>query len=153
MVVGLRHTLHLAKQISALDQLSGGRFTLGVGAGWLLEEFEALSVSTTERGQRLDKWLNTLRQAWTGALDPFAGKHFSLDRAVHMSPTPAHEIPFLVGGASVAAFRRIARHHAGWVAEFKASDDPAAGISQGVQRIHEQAERLDSPITEPLRVL
>jgi probable F420-dependent oxidoreductase len=153
MVAGLRHPIELAKQIATIDQLAGGRFSFGVGAGWLVEEFEALGIPAASRGRRLDEILHLLRSAWTGALLPTSGEHFNLTRAVHMSPTPAHDIPVLVGGLSTAALRRVARLRAGWIAEVRPSQDPVVAIGEGVRQIHAHAEKFGLPYEAPLRVV
>lgn len=153
MVAGLRHPIELAKQIATIDQLAGGRFSFGVGAGWLVEEFEALGIPAASRGRRLDEILHLVRSAWTGALLPTSGEHFNLTRAVHMSPTPAHDIPVLVGGLSTAARRRVARLRAGWIAEVRSSQDPVAAIREGVQQIYARAEQFGVPYEAPLRVV
>src|SRR5689334_25155200 len=66
LVLPLRHPIVAAKQLASIDVASGGRLCLGVGAGWLREEFEALEVPYDGRGSRLDEWLSLLRDCWTG---------------------------------------------------------------------------------------
>lgn len=153
MIPALRRPLELAKQIATLDQLAHGRFTFGVGAGWLLEEFRALGIPTADRGTRLDEWIQLMETAWSGRVAPVRGRHFDLPRAVHMKPTPAHAIPLLIGGMSAAATRRVARLRAGWIAEVKSSDDPIATVDSGVKRIYDLAEKYGSPYIEPMRVV
>ncbi|MGV0807985.1 TIGR03619 family F420-dependent LLM class oxidoreductase [Mycolicibacterium setense] len=153
MVAGLRHPIELAKQIATIDQLACGRFSFGVGAGWLVEEFEALGIPAASRGRRLDEILRLLGSAWTGELRPTCGEHFNLTRAVHMSPTPAHDIPLLIGGMSGAAIRRVARLRAGWIAEVRPSQDPVAAIREGVELIYARADQFGTPFKTPLRVV
>lgn len=153
LLAALRSPLVLAKQIATIDQLSGGRFTLGVGAGWLIEEFEALGIPAARRGRRLDETLELMQRAWSGEAGPYAGEQLHLSRPVHTKPVPAHEIPILVGGASPAALSRIARLNAGWVAEPTPSQDPVAMVRAGVRDIYAQAEAIGCAYTEPLRVV
>ena len=153
MLIGLRGPLELAKQIATLDRLSGGRFSLGVGAGWLIEEFEAMAVPPESRGRRLDEWLDVLAEAWTGKLAARSSEHVEVPRAVHMAPVPAHPIPLLIGGTSTAALRRVAHNRAGWIAEARPNDDPVELIRSGVARIHALAELRGVPFRDPLRVV
>ena len=67
LVLPLRQPVVLAKQAASVDVLSGGRLDLGVGAGWLAEEFAALNVPFAGRGERLDEWIKVLRAVWTGS--------------------------------------------------------------------------------------
>lgn len=153
LVAALRNPLVLAKQIATIDQLSGGRFSLGVGAGWLLEEFEALGIPTARRGQRLDETLELMQQAWTGATGPFTGEQVRLPRAVHMRPVPAHAIPILIGGASPAAMRRVARLNAGWIAEPRPAQDPVTMVRAGLHEIYSRAHALGCSFRSPVRVV
>jgi probable F420-dependent oxidoreductase len=117
LVLPLRHPIVAAKQLASIDLASGGRLRLGVGAGWLREEFEALEVPYEARGSRLDEWLSLLRDCWTGTPPARAGTHYTLPAGVLCYPTPAHEIPFLVGGHSKAALRRAGRLGDGWLGQ------------------------------------
>jgi probable F420-dependent oxidoreductase len=117
LVLPLRHPIVVAKQLASLDTCSGGRLCLGVGAGWLREEFDALGVPFESRGSRLDEWIELLRECWTGAPRARAGTHYSLPDGVLCLPTPAHEVPVLIGGHSKPALRRAGRHGDGWLAQ------------------------------------
>ena len=68
----------LAKQAASIDVLSGGRLELGIGAGWLAEEFEALAVPFDSRSERLTEWVTVLRACWTGARPQITGRHYRL---------------------------------------------------------------------------
>jgi probable F420-dependent oxidoreductase len=99
----------LAKECATLDQLSGGRLVLGVGAGWLEEEFAALEVSFSDRGRRLDDYIAALRAAWGDQPASFDGE-FARFGEVYSMPRPvAGRIPVVVGGHSEAAARRAGR--------------------------------------------
>jgi probable F420-dependent oxidoreductase len=117
LVLPLRHPIIVAKQLASIDASSGGRLRLGVGAGWLREEFDALGVPFDDRGSRLVEWLHLLRSCWTGTPAAHVGAHYSLPEGVLFYPTPLHEIPVLIGGHSRAALRRAGRYADGWLAQ------------------------------------
>ncbi|MCT7353240.1 TIGR03619 family F420-dependent LLM class oxidoreductase [Streptomyces sp. 15-116A] len=155
-VVGLRHPLLTAKQYATLDHLSGGRLILGVGAGHVPEEFEALGVDFRQRGAVLDECVDALRAALGpeeypehhGKLYDFAG--------LGQRPRPAQpHVPLWVGGSSPAAVRRAALKGDGWLPQ----GDPRGRLPGQIERIRELRERagLDGPFTvgaiaEPLYV-
>jgi probable F420-dependent oxidoreductase len=115
-ILPLRHPLALAKQVATLDRLSGGRIVLGVGTGWLAEEFAALDVPFAGRGARTDGAIDLLRAAWTGS--PAAGDYgpFQLPSGVEVRPTPTQaRLPILVGGAGDRVVRRVVARADGWL--------------------------------------
>jgi probable F420-dependent oxidoreductase len=103
-----QHPLVVAKQVATLDRLTGGRVILGVGAGWLREEFEALGADFDQRGRRLDESIEVLRRAWSPGPTTFDGATMSFP-PVHVEPTPSNPIPIIVGGHTEAAARRAGR--------------------------------------------
>jgi probable F420-dependent oxidoreductase len=117
LVLPLRNPVVVAKQAASLDVVSGGRLTLGVGAGWLREEFEALNVPFEDRGGRLVEWVQIARDCWTGRPPARSSKRFVLPGGILSLPTPAHEIPILMGGHSATALRRAGRLADGWLAQ------------------------------------
>ena len=112
LIPAYRNPMQFAKQWATLDWLSGGRTILGVGSGWLEEEFAACGVSMTRRGQRLDDYIAGWRAAWSGAVE-FESAHFSF-KGVRVKPTPPGAVPIWVGGSSEGALRRAARSE-GWM--------------------------------------
>jgi len=126
LVLPLRQPVVFAKQAASIDVASGGRLRLGVGAGWLEEEFDALNVPFAHRGRRLDEWIALARACWTGAPAPSRSTLYDLPPRVLCLPTPAHGIPFLIGGHSPVALRRAGRVGDGWLAQqsFPALDPP-----------------------------
>ncbi|MER7397109.1 LLM class F420-dependent oxidoreductase [Streptomyces sp. NPDC000151] len=116
-VVGLRHPLLTAKQYATLDRLSGGRLILGVGAGHVQEEFEALGVDFEGRGAVLDETVDALKTALGPEEFPvFAGERFSFE-GLGQAPRPVQtpRPPLWVGGSSPAAVRRAAERGDGWL--------------------------------------
>ncbi len=113
--------LYLAKQASSIDHLSGGRLRLGLGVGWLEEEFAALGVPFERRGARADEYLDAMSSAWSGELLDFRGEFLDW-RGFRMLPTPAQRpgrakaprVPIVVGGTSPGAIRRVAARGDGW---------------------------------------
>jgi probable F420-dependent oxidoreductase len=115
LVLPQRNPVLLAKQIASLDRLAGGRVVLGVGAGWLAEEFAALATPFATRGGRTDEWIDLLRACWTGRPAAFDGAHYQLPLDVVCEPTPARPVPILVGGTTAAALRRAQERGDGWL--------------------------------------
>ncbi len=111
----LRHPAYTAKLVATLDNLSGGRVVLGVGAGWLREEFDALGVPFERRGALLDEHIAVLRELWSSEVATFEGEHYRLP-PVRSAPKPAQASgpPIWIGGASTAALRRVAAIADGW---------------------------------------
>jgi probable F420-dependent oxidoreductase len=104
-----RNPLIAAKEVATLDRLSGGRVLLGVGAGWLKEEFEALGVPFERRGRRLDEHIEAMRALWAGERASYDGELVRF-AACTMSPRPeAGRVPIHIGGHTEAAARRAGR--------------------------------------------
>ncbi|MBY0441346.1 MAG: LLM class F420-dependent oxidoreductase [Mycobacteriaceae bacterium] len=105
----------VAKQAATLDRLSGGRLLLGVGIGWLREEFDALGVPFPRRAQRTAEYVMAMRTLWRDDSATFAGEFVKFD-AVRVNPKPLRDrsIPIIVGGNSDAALRRAVAWGDGW---------------------------------------
>ncbi len=116
LVLPYRNPVLTAKMVASLDVLSGGRVTLGVGVGWLKEEFEALdSPDFDKRGAVTDEWLAIFKQLWTQSPASFKGQFYSYkDILTEPFPLQKPHPPIWVGGHSRAALRRTARHGDGW---------------------------------------
>ena len=99
----------LAKTAATLDHLSGGRLILGIGVGELPEEYEAVGMDFTNRGRRMDEYIEAMRALWRDDVASFSGDHVGFDR-VECRPWPVRRaVPLHIGGASDAAIRRAAR--------------------------------------------
>jgi probable F420-dependent oxidoreductase len=144
LVLPLRQPIVAAKQLASIDAASGGRLRLGVGAGWLREEFDALNVPFETRGPRLEEWVELLRECWTGTPGSHAGPVYRLPEDVLCLPTPVARVPILVGGHSAPALRRAGAIGDGWLgqqslgaldpAEIEAARRTAAAAATGAGR-------------------
>jgi probable F420-dependent oxidoreductase len=117
LVLPQRNPVLLAKQIASIDALSAGRVALGIGAGWLREEFDALDMPFDNRGARMVEWIALLRDCWTGRPAAHSSAHYHLPGDTLVLPTPAHAVPLYVGGHSPTALRRAAQLGDGWLAQ------------------------------------
>src|SRR5213080_2337499 len=110
LVLPQREPTLVAKQVSTLDTLSGGRMRLGIGVGWQESEYEALGESFHDRGARMDEAIALLRAYWTDAHVNYAGQHYRANEMAMEPKSPqAGRLPIWVGGASEAALRRVGR--------------------------------------------
>jgi probable F420-dependent oxidoreductase len=122
MILPQRHPLYVAKELATLDLLSGGRTILGIGSGWLKEEFDALGLDFHERGARTDEAIQALRACWCDSPSNFKGKHFNFGPLMSFpKPAQTNGVPVHIGGHSPAAARRAGRHGDGF---FPALSDP-----------------------------
>ena len=152
LVLPYRNPVLTAKMVSSLDVLSGGRVTLGVGVGWLKEEFEALdSPDFAKRGAVTDEWIAIFKQLWTQSPASFKGKFYSYnDILTEPFPLQKPHPPIWVGGHSMPALRRTARHGDGWhpVGAIAASPLPPDEMQQP-PRHAEEADRRPRAATSP----
>lgn len=110
VILPQRHPLYVAKEMATLDLLSGGRTILGIGSGWLKEEFEALGLDFHARGARTDEAIKSLRALWRDNPSNFHGKHFDFGPVLSFpKPAQTNGIPVHIGGHSPAAARRAGR--------------------------------------------
>jgi probable F420-dependent oxidoreductase len=123
LIVPYRQPVELAKQFGTLSALVGDRFLLGVGAGWLHEDFDAVGVPPGERFARLDEAVALMRNAWSKEITPFEGTYYR-HVAAGFRPVPGR-IPIIVGGHSDGALRRVARWGDGWTVAFPEPGDDA----------------------------
>jgi len=109
--------LYMAKQAASLDYISGGRFELGVGIGWLREEFEALGVPFERRGARFDDYVQAMKKVWSGEVVEHRSDFLEWS-GFKSYPVPAQKphLPVVIGGATGKIYQRIARHGDGWFA-------------------------------------
>ncbi len=116
MILPNRHPVIVAKTLATLDYLSKGRLTLGIGVGWMREEFEALDLPPfEERGAVSDEYLKAIIELWTSDEPEFHGKYVDFSGFTFLpKPVQKPHPPIWVGGQSRAAIRRAARLGDGW---------------------------------------
>ncbi len=122
LILPQRHPIYVAKEVATLDVLSNGRVLLGIGVGWLAEEFQALGIPFEERAGRTAEAVRAMRALWAEEPTPFAGKYFRWGKLAS-SPKPVQKpgVPIVVGGHTEIAARRAARYGDGF---FPGRSDP-----------------------------
>jgi len=114
-LLGLRHPFIAARAIQTLDYLSNGRAAVGVGAGWLRQEWEVAGLDPKTRGKRLDEALTVCKRLWTEERISHHGEFYQFEE-VMFEPKPMQKPhpPIYIGGESEAALQRVVRHGQGW---------------------------------------
>ncbi len=141
----LRHPLHAARAVMTLDRVSRGRAVLGVGVGWLREEFEMLGADFESRGARTDEAIAVMRRLWTEARVEHPGPHHPFGEVAFEPKPVAGAVPVEIGGSSPPALRRAGRLGDGWIEIGTATE---AEFVARLARVHEAraaAGRLDLP--------
>jgi len=115
-VLPMRNPFVVAKAVGTLAGLSSGRVDLGIGVGWMREEFELLGQEFRNRGRRTDEMIEVMRKLWTGEPVEHHGRFYDF-APLRMVPPPPRPVPILVGGLSKPALRRAARLGDGWISE------------------------------------
>lgn len=138
-----RDLFTVAKVVATAASIAGDRVLLGVGAGWMREEFAQTGQDFASRGKRLNEMIPALRKLWTGDWAEHHGEHFDFD-AVKMTPAPSGPIPILVGGQSEAALRRATTLGDGWMGMAYTVEE-AVKWSTDIRRRLADAGRADVP--------
>jgi probable F420-dependent oxidoreductase len=128
-VLPARNPFVVAKAVGTAAHLSGGRVLLGVGAGWMREEFTQLEQPFERRGARMEEQIEVLRTLWRGGMVEHHGRFYDFDR-LEMSPAPADPVPVLIGGHSEIALRRAARIGDGWMGVYYTFDELARHVER-----------------------
>src|ERR1700691_2032632 len=128
---------HVAEQTTSVDVLSGGRLDLGLGIGWMPEEFAATGASMPRRGARAEEYLAVLRTLWADEVSSFDGEFYTIP-AGRQNPRPVQKPgpPVLLGGMSQPAMERAGRMADGWIPSSRAD---LTKISEAVGVIGEAA--------------
>jgi probable F420-dependent oxidoreductase len=141
LVLPYRNPVNLAAEVAALDVLSEGRFVLGIGAGWMQEEFRALGIDPSERGARTDEHVEVLRTLWTQDPASFSGRFTRFEGIVGVT-TPRTEggPPIWVGGNTDVALRRAIRLGDGWHG-FEVYPEDMPDVRERLERSGEEGGR------------
>lgn len=134
LILPQRNPVVLAKELATLDDMSGGRLELGIGVGWLKEEFEALGVPFEKRGARTDEYIEAMRALWAKDDASYDGRFVSF-KGMSCNPKPAKgRVPIHIGGHSEAAARRAAKYGDGFF--------PATGSQVDIRPVIEHMHKL-----------
>jgi probable F420-dependent oxidoreductase len=138
IILPQRHPLYLAKQLATLDVLSKGRMMVGIGSGWMKEEFDSLGIGYNVRGARTDESIQAMRAIWREPAASFHGKHFHF-HDVKSFPKPLQKdgIPIHIGGHSPAAARRAGKFGDGFFPTVTGADKLAEIFAQ----VREEAKK------------
>ena len=142
LVLPQRQPVLVAKQVSTLDTLSGGRVRLGVGVGWQESEYDALEEDFGTRGKRMDEAIDLMRAYWSDERVDYHGTFYS-STAMAMEPKPPQggKLPIWIGGASERALRRVAEKGDGWLATAITDPQQAATYKAKIAAYAEAAQR------------
>ncbi len=152
-VLPLRNPFVVAKAVGTAAYLSQGRVGLGIGAGWMAEEFELLEQPFARRGKRMEEMVDVIRALWRGGMVEHHGEFYDFD-PVEMRPAPPGPVPIFIGGHSDIAFGRAAAIGDGWLGVYYSVDELVSHC-QTLQRAREDAGTADRPfeiIASPLAV-
>jgi probable F420-dependent oxidoreductase len=139
LLLALRHPLHVAKEMATLDVLSKGRAILGVGLGWLTEEFDALGVPFRERAGRVRESIEVLRKIWAGGRLEHRGRYYSFSEVTsYPQPVRTGGPPIWFGGSAEPALRRAAELGDGWLGTSGRPDK----VEQRVAAVRKRADEL-----------
>jgi len=146
-----RPLLEVAKQVATAAALSDGRVSLGVGIGWMREEYELLGQDFGNRGKRLDEMIPALRTLWQGGWVSWSGRYYQVPEMM-IEPHPPAPVPILCGGESEAALRRAAALCDGWIGTAYAWDDAVAYVDK-LTALRREFDRHDQPFEIMLALL
>ena len=142
-VLPLRNPFVVAKAVGTAAYLSRGRVGLGIGAGWMAEEFELMGQPFARRGKRMDEMVEVVRTLWRGGMVEHHGEFYDFD-PVEMSPAPPAPVPIYVGGHSEIAMRRAATLGDGWLGMYYSVEELEQHC-RTLERAREDAGTADRP--------
>ncbi len=138
-ILPLRHPLAVARSVCTVQEIAGGRFVLGLGFGWLEEEFTVLDVPFAERVSRFEEGIDVLRTALQGGEVKHEGRHFSISGV--QATKRVTEIPLMLGGNTDRALRRAARLGDGWFSSGTPPFEEAVRLRDELRRQRAESER------------
>ncbi|MEZ4331784.1 MAG: TIGR03619 family F420-dependent LLM class oxidoreductase [Myxococcota bacterium] len=142
-ILPLRHPVEVAKLLGTAAVYSNDRVVLGVGAGWMKDEFDVLGRVFERRGERIDEQVEVLRKLLSGEVVEHAGSHYAFPRLV-MQPAPKKPVPIWMGGQNAAALRRAGRYADGWSGSGQRHAD-AVEVLETIARHRREAGRSRTP--------
>ena len=146
LIAPIRNPLLLAKMVSTLDVLSGGRLVLGLGVGWIESEMLAMAAPPfAKRGRVTDEWIRIMRACWTEEAPEYDGDYYRFS-PLYFNPKPARPTQILIGGQSAPALRRAGRLGDGWTGSRVTPDQAQRSIAQ-IREHARQAGRDDAALT------
>jgi probable F420-dependent oxidoreductase len=149
LIAPLRHPLSTARSAQTAQLLAPGRIVLGLGSGWLREEFALVDVPFEQRGRRLDETVQVLRKAWQPGSFAHEGEVWSFADA-DLGPRPEPAPPLLLGGFALPALRRAARYGDGWLGT-AAALDVAVNVRERLEALRAE-ESVDRPFRYSVRL-
>jgi probable F420-dependent oxidoreductase len=141
--LAIREPLLVAKTVGSAAVLSGNRVALGVGLGWIPEEFSWCGQEYASRGERADEAIEIIRACLGGGMVEYHGRHYSFGR-LQMSPAPSAPVPIYVGGLSKPGLRRAARLGDGWISVVH-TEREIRGYVAALRRLRTEWGRADEP--------
>jgi len=142
-VLPMRNPFLVAKQIATAAALSNNRVALGIGTGWMEEEFDLMQQPFRRRGSRMDEMLDVMNKLWRGGWVDHHGEFYDFD-PLEMSPVPTDPIPIYVGGISDRALRRAATRADGWISDLHSTAD-LQSLIQSLRARRADSDKRDAP--------
>jgi probable F420-dependent oxidoreductase len=144
-VVPMRHPFHLAKALGTAALMTGYRVSLGMGLGWMRDEFELLGEDFDTRAARAEEMIAVMRKLWTGEMVEHHGRFYDFG-PLNMRPPVEKPIPIVVGGTTDAAYRRVGRFGDGWMPHALTLAEAKAGLER-IRHFRREAGRASAPLT------
>ena len=142
-ILPLRHPVEVAKALGTAAVFSQNRAILGVGAGWMRDEFDVLGRGFEKRGARIDEQVEILRKLLSGKVVDHDGSHFSFP-AMQMQPAPSEPVPIWMGGQNPAALRRAGAYADGWSGSGQTYTE-AVDVLEQIAAHRRESGRADAP--------
>jgi probable F420-dependent oxidoreductase len=144
-VVPMRHPFHLAKALGTAAVMTNNRVSLGLGLGWMRDEFELLGEDFDTRAARTEEMILVMKKLWSGERIEHHGRFYDFG-PLNMRPPVEKPIPILVGGVTEGAYRRIGRFGDGWLPHAIPLEEAKAGLAR-IRAHRREAGRADAPLT------